>query len=385
MALSVEQLITQVSKEDALATLTGILDSLGYPASSWQVGSIQRTLLEMVAELYSELSLAATDIARAGFNSLATGGWLTLLADSHYDNQRGEGLAAHGTCRLADTENSGPHTIAAGEIVVADQNEGYRYRNTTGGTLAQGLTLDLTFEAEVIGADRNVANGAIAVIIEGPPGVTVSNPAIAGSSPASWITRQGADPESDPSLQARNRTKWATLSYAGPSDAYENWAREADEAVTRVYVDGQNPRGPGTVDVYLAGVDGEVTQPVIDAVAAYIEDGRRPLGADVEVFTAAELGVAVTGTVYHLADFDGAEVQAAVEAAIEAYFDAVTIGGTRVEYQDGKLLLGGLYHAIFSVTGVVNVTFSTPTTDVEMTATQVAVPTITITPEVAAF
>jgi phage-related baseplate assembly protein len=394
MALSVEQLIEQVSKEVALTTLISILDALGFPATSWQSGSIQRTLLEMHAELYEEISLVVTDIAKAGFNSTSTGGWLTLLADSHYDNQRGEGVKTRGPCELADAQQTGPHTIDIGEMVVSDA-AGHRYRNITAGVLPAAGALTggdaLIFEAELVGTDYNIANGEITIVVEGPPGVTVNNP---DPGSGSWRTQEGADAETDAALQRRDQTKWATLTKAPPADAYEFWARAADQSVTRVYIDDENPRGPGTLDVYIAGADGALTGPdttpstVAYIVRQYIEDGRRAINDDVMVVSAVDSEVTMTGTVYCLPSADLDDIEAKVSAAIAAYFKSVPIGGVRSDSVSiGAFLLGGLYAAIFSVTGVVNVALSAPLADVVLANNEVAIPNLPLglTFEFAAF
>lgn len=399
MALSVEQLIEQVSKEVALTTLISILDALGFPATSWQSGSIQRTLLEMHAELYEEISLVVTDIAKAGFNPTSTGGWLTLLADSHYDNQRGEGVKTRGRCRVTDAQTTGPHTIDEGEIVVADA-AGHRYRCTGVNVdpafalptvLNAGGFVDLIFEAELVGSAYNIANGEITIVVEGPPGITVNNP---DPGSGSWRTQEGADPETDAALQRRDQTKWATLTKAPPADAYEFWARAADQSVTRVYIDDENPRGPGTLDVYIAGADGALTGPdttpdtVAYIVRQYIEDGRRAINDDVLVVSAVDSEVTITGTVYCLPSADLDDIEAKVGAAITEYFKSVPIGGVRSDSVSiGAFLLGGLYAAIFSVTGVVNVALSAPLADVVLANNEVAIPDLPLglTFEFAAF
>ena len=70
MPLSIEQLIEPPLREEVLATLLDVLVSLGFPAMSWQSGSIQRTFFEAVSELGSEMGLVQTKLAKAGFESI---------------------------------------------------------------------------------------------------------------------------------------------------------------------------------------------------------------------------------------------------------------------------------------------------------------------------
>jgi uncharacterized phage protein gp47/JayE len=375
VALSVDELIIPITKDQALALLFDLLRAHGFPIASWQPGSMQRTMFEAFAELASENVLVADALARAGFNSLSSGGWLDLLSESHYDNERFEAVKTRGTVRITDTDGTGPHVIAIDEVVLSDA-DGHRYRNVTGGTLTLSGFLDLTFEAEVAGADSNVDNDTITVIVEGPPGATVTNPEPAPTQ--LWITVEGSDEETDESLRERNATKWASLAVNGPAEAYVYWSRTASPAVTRVWVDDQNPRGPGTVDVFIAGVDGAVSPSVVTAVTDYLEGttdqvGRKGIGTLLEVDTATEHDITFAGTVYFDPLHIPAEIQGLVEAAIDAFVKLVPIGGVRsFDAETGEFLLGGLYYAVFSVPGVVNFVLTAPAANVVLARGEVA-------------
>ena len=376
MALPLDELIVPVTKDQALTFMFDILRAHGFPIASWQPGSMQRTMFEAFAELATESVLVADALARGGFNSLSSGGWLDLLSESHYDNTRFEAVKTKGKVVVADTDGTGPHVIGIDEMVISDP-DGRRFRNTTGATLTLGqLDLQLEFEAEVAGADGNVQNDTIAVVVEGPPGATVTNPEPAPSSP--WITVEGSDEESDESLRERNATKWASLAVNGPAEAYIYWSRSASPAVTRVWVDDQNTRGPGAVDVYIAGVAGEVTEPVRQAVEDYLEGttdqvGRKGVGTDLEVLIATEHDITFTAQVYYDPTHLQAEIETLVLAAIDDYVKNVPIGGVKSFDEDaGEFLLGGLYHALFSIPGVVNIIVAAPLTNVALAKGSVA-------------
>lgn len=380
MALSFEQLIGQVTKDQAFETIIDLLEGYGFPARSWESGSVQRTVFEGVALLYSQLKGAASNLARGGHNSYAERDWLTMYSDSQFDNQRFDGRPTQGMARLTDAASSGPYTIASGTVVISDLLNNYRYRNITAGVLPQGGSLSLKFEADAAGYAQNVANGALTVLVQGPPGATVTNPALGSGT---WLTRTGTDQESDPSLRLRNTGKWGTLSPAGgPAAAYEYWARQAEPSVRRVYVDPTSVDGTGALTVYIAGDDGSLTSLVVASVQDYIDGtdgvGRRPLGANVTVASATEQVITATVTAYLQPGllYDD-PTRAAVVAAVEAYFKTLPIGGTRIDgLGSGKVLLGRLYHALFSVPGVANVALSL-SADVTLAANIVAVPNFT--------
>jgi uncharacterized phage protein gp47/JayE len=360
MALSLAQLLTPKSEDEALAELLTILDGLGFSATSWQDGSIQRTLVQLLARLQSSASNTTLAITKGRFNDLAEGDWLSLLSTSTFDNTRIAAVAAQVKMTLSDPLSVGPTTIVVSQLVAKDQNAA-TYRNITGGTLAAAGSLELTFEAEVPG-------------IASPSTLTLTTP-LAGItaviSPVDPITRPGANAESDPRLQTRNKAKWSTLAYAAPADAYVAWALAASPSVTRAWVDDLNPRGPGTLDLYVAGPSGSVPGGVLTTILSYIEGGvdgiyRRPLGSDLDVLSATSASVSVTGTLYVQTAYSTTVVRDAVYAAITEYMQALPVGGA--------VKLAKLYDVIMGVQGVNNVHLTAPTADTTVAAGSVPVP-----------
>lgn len=367
MALSLQQLLTPSSEDESLATIIEILDGLGFTASSWQSGSLQRTFIQMLARLHSDASNVTYAITAARHNDLATGEWLSLKSRSDFDNERIASVATQVNGEFSDPLSVGPQTITLGQLVAVDQ-DGATYRNITVGTITLGGSLTLLFEAEVPG-------GASV-----PSSLELGTP-LAGfvfSMPASAIQRVGADAESDVRLRERNRTKWSTLAYAAPEDAYISWALAASAAVTRAWVDSQNPRGPGTLDLYVAGPTGAVDPSVIDDVEDYIEgnlDGicRRPLGSDVKAFSATSATVSIAGDLYVQPAFDLIQTRDAVYDAVTALLETLPVGGT--------VNLAALYSTIMGVGGVKNVHLSSPLSDTTVAANAVPVPALSLTPQ----
>lgn len=366
MSLSVEQLTTAVTPEAALELILDILESEGFPARSWQEGSVNRTEVEYLAQLLASLSVLINGITEGGFNDLATGLALTLFSSSHYENDRDEGARARWNIRLTTASGSGPYSPGIGEVIVQDPDLGVRFRNVNALSLTDAGPTEDVFEAELIGVDGNAPGiGDINVLVTALAGVTVTNP---DTTPV----QNGADPEEDDELKTRNRNKWATLSTSGPDEIYRIWALEADQSVTRVGVDDTNAAGTGTVAVYIADATAGLGAPADATVLAYIQE-HRPLTATVTVDAAVSLLVTVTYSATHdpTVFSTPAEAEAAVEAALNAYRETFPIGGEGPV--GAKVLpLGGLYAAANAVSGIVNVTFSAPTVDTPMLVSQVA-------------
>jgi uncharacterized phage protein gp47/JayE len=364
MSLSLDQLLTPTTEEEALTTALAFLDDLGFSASSWQSGSLPRALVQLVARFYSDLTYTRVTLTKSRFNDSAQGDFLDLYSDDAYDNQRIAAVYTEITLVLDDTTSHvGPFTIAVNQLVAQDSG-GYTYRNLTGGTLANGGTLTLTFKAEQAGS------GPIPPLGLGIPLITplagLPDPIVQA------ITVVGAEKEDDTKLQTRNRAKWATLSVHAPADAYKAWALAADPSVTRVYINNLNPRGPDTIDIYIAGATNPLPPIVATNVLAYIEP-RRGIGADVAVLNAVTIDVNIVGTLYVAASYDVDHVSNAVEAALELAFDAMPVGG-----DGGVVQLATLYTTIMPVPGVRNVHILLPSGDVAIGPTQIPIPVVTL-------
>lgn len=382
MALSLRQLLEPVSKDEATNTAIDILVSMGFPgASAWQSGGNRRGLLELTGQIWSDVSITIVAVARFVINEYAEGDWLTILSKSFFDNERQDPVATQGTIKLTAASTApGPFVIAIGDLIFAD-GDGIRYTNITGGTLNAGGTLDLTIQADEPGAAGDVANDAIMTMVTPLTDVTCTNPDTGGT--GTWISRNGADEEPDETLRERNRDKWPTLSATPPGLAYKTWAIEADSAITRAEVDDQNPRGPGTLDVYIAGVAGALSAGTVQTALDYINgdgpDGiqRRGNGADLQVFSAAENELVLTGTVYIASAYNNATKQAEINAAVQSFFKKLRIGGTRLAdpFGTGYVLFAEYHKTVMSIEGVVNFAPTGDVTgDVALAANEVAKP-----------
>lgn len=368
MALTLAQLLTPSSEDESLATILSILDGLGFTASSWESGSVQRTFVQLLARLHSSATNTTLAITKGRYNDLAEGDWLTLKSSSDFDNERIPAVATRVKMTISDPNSVGPTTIVISQLVAKDQ-DGFTYRNIDGGTIPVGGSLTLQFDAETPGATN-------------PDTLELSTP-LAGYTAAKAavdpIVIPGAAAESDERLRTRNRSKWATMAYAEPQDAYIAWTLAASPSITRAFVDDLNPRGPGTLDIYCAGPSGPVPGPVLVTVIDYIEgniDGisRRPLGSDVQAFSASSATVTITGTLYVAPSYNLTATRDTVNAAIEALLETLPVGGT--------VLLAELYSTIMGVTGVTNVHLTAPTSDTTVAVTSVPVPSIALTPVV---
>lgn len=377
MLLTLAQLLRVPTVAEARAFVIDVIAAAGFKsAASWQEGSRSRTLgIEVPVALYTDVNANIANITRGLFNDTAERDWLTLFSKSHYDNDRKEAVRARGPAILTASNVAPPYTIAVDYLVASDAL-GRTFRNKTGGTLAPGGTLQLEWEAVLAGSAANgVAPNTLTRLQTTLAGVTINNPGSGGQ----WLTRLGADEEIDPALRARNTTKWATRALHAPEDAYRNWALEAAVEVTRAEVDSQNPEGPGSLRIYIAGAQGAVTPEIAQIVVDYINgdgpDGivRRAVGAEVFCSSAASLVVPVTATIYQAAAY-ASSARGNVETNLALFEQTHPVGGRKLDPSEpGKLLRAALYGEIMRVPGVMNADIQAPSGDIVMAFDDVVV------------
>ncbi len=366
---SLETLLVEQTKADVKATMLSVLALLGFPTTSWQEGGVALTIIEAIAEVYSDASAAVSSIAAGGFLQLASGVWLTLLAKSQYDRERIAATYATIDATLTAAPTSGPHTVNVGEHWTSNTAGTLRFKNTTGGTLPLGGTLSLVWEAEVAGSDYNVADNEVNTMVTQLAGVTVNNPG-----PDSLVSA-GRDEETDDELRLRCQVRWAELGLF-TKDAIVSYALNANAEITRVFVDDQNPAGPGTAYIYVANATGGATAGAVTDVQNAILD-KKPITALPTTFPAPNLAVAVTATVY--AHATSAPTVTECEDAVKAYFKTLDIGGDDIPaLAPARLFVDQIENSLLDLSGVISVDLTSPSGDVTMADNEVAVPTVTI-------
>ncbi len=329
--LSLQQLRTPLTRAQATARVVEWLKDLGFETTGWADGRIQKTLVMLVGTLAADLSEVVKALAEFGFNDYASGDPLNEFSWSRYRNRKAVAEHATGPMTLTSTA-SVPYTIQPGQLLAAT-GLGVQFRNVDGGTLSAGSTaspsaLQLTWRALLAGAAGNVQRNSVSRLLTPLAGVTIANDV---GDP--WYTTAGRDEESDSSIQRRNATKWSRLTVELVAESYENIVREAGALKVKVHDD--NPRGPGTIDIYCAGDAEQLGASDMEAIqlalskAAFQTDSAWPPAPDSRAAavhpTPQELGI--VATLYHDPNFSGAAIVAAAEEALEDFLRRTPLGG----------------------------------------------------------
>jgi phage-related baseplate assembly protein len=369
MVTSVASLLTEKTVDGLVEEGLDVLAGEDLPATAWQEGSVPRSLLKADATALKELYDRQRALAAGNYLS-GEGDWLTLYADSRYDEDRVEALATEGQVSVTVASGAGPHTITAGGLLVTDGVRRFRSTNTSSVTVTSAAATTFTVRAESAGAAYNATavNTLTTIVSPALAGLSVNNPAISPTS--TWITRTGADAESDASLRGRCRAKWGTLGRGANNDAYIYWATSAPAApAVKRALTIPNP-GDGTVTVYIATESGAASGAEVTSVQAYL-DTQGPITDTAVVVAAAAVTITITGTVFVRATSDSAANRALATAALAAYQKELGIGD--------DVDLGRIYAAIYAAAGVTDVDLSSPSGDTSIGATQVAVFSVSLT------
>ncbi len=320
--LSVDDLFTPVTSDQALEKYLSTLESLGVPARSWRKGGAFRNILKVVAISFAALTNVVSDMAKSGFLDSATGGWLTLLAHFVYGVDRPPATFASG--QVLFTNTSGAHyTNAAGTVRLLWVAGNKAYVTLDDLSLIGPGTQLVNVQAVEIGSASSVGPTLIDTLETTLIGVTVSNP----------LSVAGSDELGDPELRQLCRDKIGALSLLGPRGAYSfavGIATRLDGSpvnINRIKLVPSPTTGVETV--YLAAPGGVPLTSDVDLVKASIEVWARPDSVTVDTLPVTTSAFAKSLTVWAKSGpgVDADTISAAVSAALTSMVAVYPIGG----------------------------------------------------------
>ena len=172
--------------------------------------------------------------------------------------------------------------------------------------------------------------------------------------------------EGDEAFRARIQLVVEAITPYGTEGAYTYWALDADDRVVDVAVYGPNhnldpPIPPAEPRIVVLSRDGDGTadQALLDAVYANcVPDARRPVGDKLSVVSAQPSPYEIEAVLHVTTPEAAAAVQAAAEAAAEAFVSN--------RLRIGRKLFRTSLAAALSVAGVVDVELTAPVADIEV-------------------
>lgn len=322
-----------------------------------QPTSILRAAGEITAALEASGEAARVSVGQAGFisgaESLAVTGWLDLHGQDFFQLERDAAFRTVGKFRVAASATASATTIGTGKLVVRSP-AGVLFESIEPFAPVPGSAVLVQVRAQVAGTSGNIGNNATLALVTAYPGLTVTNPAIAGSS--SWITVRGQNAEAQKPYAARMRARWADLAPQTPSERALSLVRAAFTAagqtcpVTRVWADDTNPLGPGSWAIWMARDSAPATAEDVATVDAYVAPRWAAGAGPFKSYASAVLTITISGTIKGPTNPTAALVQ--VSAALLALEPTYPLGGT-VVYAES--IRSALYTG---VTGAANVTLT---------------------------
>ncbi|HCQ1483604.1 baseplate J/gp47 family protein [Klebsiella pneumoniae] len=171
--------------------------------------------------------------------------------------------------------------------------------------------------------------------------------------------------EGDEALRLRAQAAFEGMSVAGPSAAYEYFARSASGQVSDARATSPSP-AEVVVAVLSTEGDGTASAELLAAVAAAVNDEEvRPLGDRVTVQSAEVVGYEIDATLYL---YPGPESEPIINAAMASLQTFLADNDKKI----GRDIVRSAISAALHVQGVQRVVINTPAADLQIDNTQAA-------------
>lgn len=319
MPLSVKDLQTPLTLEQVKEVIVDALTSVLFPVEAWQPNGAARSFIEAQAAVAVEQSQSVASIAAMTFLQTSVGDFLDHLSVSHYDELRQQANRAIFDLNFVNQGGTSYGPLAAGAITVKATN-GQTFKNSGIETIVSLTTTVVEVIADFAGSLGNIPPGTLELVTP-LAGVVVT---FGGT-----YTTAGSDTESDVRYRERDQTKWATLRVERVAEGFRNLARNAAPAVIGVILDDDNPRGPGTANLYLAALNATAGGADVIAVQAALDlavFGNNVTSKLVLAIAAPTQTINLSGTVFYQGVND-TDLRNGLELAWTTFLNNVPIGG----------------------------------------------------------
>jgi|SRR5688572_11167023 len=320
MPMSLAEIQTPLTRDSVRELILELLTDAEFPVEAWQDEGAARMVVEVGAALGAQQSDPIATLAKMLFVATSIDDFLDALLQSNYQETRNPAVASVFPVNLINAGGVN-HVKAAFEAVFRAAN-GQTFSNLAGFTASGGTSTEISVRCDLPGAAGNIPAQTLEITTP-MAGVTAE---FGGS-----FTTVGADAEANPQYRERATTKWATLRAESIKAALTNRIRTAVPGIFSVGFDDENPRGPGTVDVYLAGEN--ATAGGADVIAAQVVLDAQTFGQAAGVTSPLVKAIAaptvtqdVAATVY-VQGIDEVEATTTLDTLWRAFLKTIPIGG----------------------------------------------------------
>jgi len=375
MPLSLEQLTTPLTVDEAKASIYGVLAAVGVRTSTWKPGAVVRTIIAACSIIFASFSELMALIAKSGFLELAEGEWLAVVAKYVFGVDKEYATFAPGEVVITNTAG-GVFDPDDGDVIVKNTATGKTYRTVGAFHLSAGPGTSVTVGIVATEAGSASSSGAGAIDDFETPmvGCVVTN----------LHDVVGLDDQSDPDLRTVCLEKRSALSPNGPRDAYAYFAKKAIRVngtpvgVTRVRVSPSSSTGLVTVTVATpsGAVSGTAGDPSTDlgAIDRAIKLNAVPDGVTEVTQSATPHTIAITYEIWAYASVNltDVQIQALVEGRLRAFITTQPVGGNVIGADPGKVFVDAIRTTIgASRPEIFHVVVSLPAADEVISAAEV--------------
>lgn len=364
MGLTAAQILSGMTEQKVLDGWFTTFREMGFNTTSWQDGSVQKTILRAAARSYAgSANTLATVLDALLVNP--SGSWQKLKGDYWYQEPWSRARQAERVIVFTSAASAPIHSIVKGSIVTT--SKGVKFETTEGPiALSPGTSESIECIAVESGISGNVGEATPLSLVTSYAGVTA---AFDGEP-----TREGTADETDARYQEKLDRRFSELTMSVGLRAYELWALRADDSIERVIAWNNYP-DPGDIRITIApGTPAQIAN-----VEAYIA-GRTP-PHDYPTVTAATV---ITVDVVSAPRIKvGTTTVLQLETAWQDYFDSMPIGGVRVAGAPaGRLLPEYLTRiALCELSGIESVSLSDPDEPLVMARDEIITGNFTTSPE----
>ncbi|HCM7348699.1 TPA: baseplate J/gp47 family protein [Klebsiella pneumoniae] len=313
-----------VTEDDVQARFNAIVAGEGLITNTSRMSPFWRLVTAIVTAPVMWLKDALIAVVLTNMYVATAGGKMLRLLGWAVNVTAKPATAAEGVIRFFKTDAKATTTVKAGTLVQTERINGRVYVLATVAdvVIPSGVASALVaVKATGTGGAYNLAPGYYRILPVAVDGISRV------ASEEDWLTKPGADEESDDELRERCRNQFNLVGNYHTDAVYRSMiAQVAGLSIDRIFFEHEAPRGPGTANSYLLLDTGVASAPFIDAVNDYINtQGHHGHGDDMQCFampeTRHDLAVSVyVPSVSNMTDDEVNALKSGVENLIRCAF-----------------------------------------------------------------
>lgn len=313
-----------VTEDDVQARFNAIVAGEGLITNTSRMSPFWRLVTAIVTAPVMWLKDALIAVVLTNMYVATAGGKMLRLLAWAVNVTAKPATDAEGVIRFFKTDAKATTTVKAGTLVQTERINGRVYVLATVAdvVIPSGVASALVaVKATGTGGAYNLAPGYYRILPVAVDGISQV------ASEEDWLTKPGADEESDDELRERCRNQFNLVGNYHTDAVYRSMiAQVAGLSIDRIFFEHEAPRGPGTANSYLLLDTGVASAPFIDAVNDYINtQGHHGHGDDMQCFampeTRHDLAVSVyVPSVSNMTDDEVNALKSGVENLIRCAF-----------------------------------------------------------------